>query len=168
MWPFSGQQTLKGWPFLALFLTNLNRFRVLTAQKMKFCIKNFSFLRILSDLLKKSLMENFIFCSVSLTIWAIVILSLTSTCVIGCKPCTTPIQRQAGEFITTWIWVTCTELWKRKLYFLKKSVHNLNFWQKQGQMLNQVSVFICLNKNHRNCLFLRNCILLFSKIQWND
>ena len=43
-----------------------------TAQKMKFSIKNFfsecdqirSFLRIWSHLLKKSLMENFIFCAV--------------------------------------------------------------------------------------------------------
>ena len=37
-----------------------------TAQKMKFSIKDFSiFLRIWSHLLKKSLMENFIFCTVS-------------------------------------------------------------------------------------------------------
>ena len=43
-----------------------------TAQKMKFCIKDFfskcyqigSFLRIWSNLLKKTLMENFIFCAV--------------------------------------------------------------------------------------------------------
>ena len=43
-----------------------------TAEKMKFCIKDFfskcaqirSFLRIWSHLLKKSLMENFIFCAV--------------------------------------------------------------------------------------------------------
>ena len=37
-----------------------------TAQKMKFSIKDFfnkSFLRIWSDLLKKSLMENLIFCA---------------------------------------------------------------------------------------------------------
>ena len=45
----------------------------LTAQKMKFSIKDFfskcnqirSFLRIWSHLLEKSLMENFIFCAVS-------------------------------------------------------------------------------------------------------
>ena len=47
---------------------------VVTAQKMKFSIKNFlskcyqicSFLRIWSHLLKESLMENFIFCAVKL------------------------------------------------------------------------------------------------------
>ena len=47
--------------------------QTLTAQKMKFSIKNFfskcdqirSFLMIWSHLLKKSLMENFIFCVVS-------------------------------------------------------------------------------------------------------
>ena len=46
-----------------------------TAQKMKFSIKNFfskceqicSFLRIWSHLLKKSFMENFIFCAVKIT-----------------------------------------------------------------------------------------------------
>ena len=46
-----------------------------TAQKMKFSIKNFfskcdqirSFLQIWSHLLKKSVMENFIFCAVSAT-----------------------------------------------------------------------------------------------------
>ena len=39
-----------------------------TAQKMKFSVKDFSsksFLRIWSHLLKKSLMENFIFCAVN-------------------------------------------------------------------------------------------------------
>ena len=48
-----------------------------TVQKMKFSIKNFfgkcdqirSFLRIWSHLLKKSLMENFIFCAVAFMIW---------------------------------------------------------------------------------------------------
>ena len=52
-------------------------FRCVTAQKMKFSIKNFfskrdqicSFLRIWSHLLKKSLMENFIFCAVCVTVW---------------------------------------------------------------------------------------------------
>ena len=47
-----------------------------TAQKMKFCIKDFfskceqirSFLRICSHLLKKSLMQNFIFCAVLLAL----------------------------------------------------------------------------------------------------
>ena len=37
--------------------------RILTAQKMKFCITDF--LRIWSYLLKKSVMGNFIFCMVS-------------------------------------------------------------------------------------------------------
>ena len=48
-----------------------------TAQKMKFCIKDFSskcdqtrsFLRIWSHLLEKFLMENFIFCAVGVTVW---------------------------------------------------------------------------------------------------
>ena len=48
-----------------------------TAQTMKFSIKDFSskcdqtrsFLRIWSHLLKKSLMENFIFCAVGVTVW---------------------------------------------------------------------------------------------------
>ena len=41
-----------------------------TAQKMKFSVKDFSiFLRIWSHLLKKSLMENFIFCTVSSKGW---------------------------------------------------------------------------------------------------
>ena len=48
-----------------------------TAQKMKFSIKDFSskcdqsrsFLRIWSHLLEKSLMENFIFCAVGVTVW---------------------------------------------------------------------------------------------------
>ena len=35
-----------------------------TAQKIRFSIKDSSFLRIWSHLLKKSLMENFIFCAV--------------------------------------------------------------------------------------------------------
>ena len=47
-----------------------------TAEKMKFAIKNFhskcdkvrSFLQIWSHLLKKSLMENFIFCAVSIVL----------------------------------------------------------------------------------------------------
>ena len=50
-------------------------FNYYTTQKMKFSIKNFlskcdqirSFLRIWSHLLKKSLMENFIFCAVLIT-----------------------------------------------------------------------------------------------------
>ena len=48
-----------------------------TPQKMKFSIEDFfskcdqirSFLRIWSHLLKKSLMENFIFCAVILAVW---------------------------------------------------------------------------------------------------
>ena len=48
-----------------------------TAHKMKFSIKDFfikcdqirSFLRIWSHLLKKSLMENFIFCAVHISVW---------------------------------------------------------------------------------------------------
>ena len=52
-----------------------------TTQKMKFSIKDFfskydkihSFLRILSYLLKKSLIENFIFCAVTVTEYRIVI-----------------------------------------------------------------------------------------------
>ena len=54
----------------AMIITSHN---VVTAQKMKFSIKDFSskcdqfrsFLRIWSYLLEKSLMENFIFCIVS-------------------------------------------------------------------------------------------------------
>ena len=50
----------------------LKQNQTFTAQKMKFCIEDFfskcdqlcSFLRIWSHLLKKSLMENFIFCTV--------------------------------------------------------------------------------------------------------
>ena len=50
-------------------------FNYYTTQKTKFSIKNFlskcdqirSFLRIWSHLLKKSLMENFIFCAVLIT-----------------------------------------------------------------------------------------------------
>ena len=49
--------------------------RTITAQKMKFSIKDFfskcdqtrSLLRIWSHLLKKSLMESFIFCAVTIT-----------------------------------------------------------------------------------------------------
>ena len=37
-----------------------------TAKKMKFSFKDFSFLRIWSHLLKKSLIENFIFCAVKM------------------------------------------------------------------------------------------------------
>ena len=52
----------------------------ITAQKMKFSIKNFfskcdqicSFLRIWSHLLKKSLMENFIFCAVNVKVASVV------------------------------------------------------------------------------------------------
>ena len=55
--------------------------KINTAQKMKFPIKDFfskchqirSFLRIWSDLLKKSLMENFIFCTVNEVLAKIVI-----------------------------------------------------------------------------------------------
>ena len=55
-----------------VFCINNERDVLNTAQKMKFSIKNFfsecdqirSFLRIWSHLLKKSLMENFIFCAV--------------------------------------------------------------------------------------------------------
>ena len=52
----------------------------ITAQKMKFSIKNYfskcdqirSFLRIWSHLLKKSLMENFIFCAVNVKVASVV------------------------------------------------------------------------------------------------
>ena len=54
------------------FLYNWENLRTYTTQKMKFSIKDFfskcdqirSFLRIWSHLLKKSIMENFIFCAV--------------------------------------------------------------------------------------------------------
>ena len=54
------------------FLDNWENLRTYTTQKMKFSIKDFFskcdqiriFLRIWSHLLKKSLMENFIFCPV--------------------------------------------------------------------------------------------------------
>ena len=53
------------------------REKLVTAQKMKFSIKDFfskcdqipSFLRIWSNLLKKSLMENSIFCAVLYILW---------------------------------------------------------------------------------------------------
>ena len=59
----------KFWPFAVPFSID---FAVTTAQKMRFSIKDFfskcdqihSFLRIWSHSLKKSLMENFIFCAV--------------------------------------------------------------------------------------------------------
>ena len=52
--------------------SNLQHIALITAQKMKYSIKDFfskcdqtrSFLRIWSHLLEKSLMENFIFCAV--------------------------------------------------------------------------------------------------------
>ena len=58
--------------YIVLFKNNLQY----TAQKMKFSIKNFfsncnqicNFLRIWSHLLKKSLMQNFIFCAVILPV----------------------------------------------------------------------------------------------------
>ena len=54
-----------------------NKHRIINAQKMKFSIKDFfsncgqirSFLQIWSPLLKKSLMENFIFYAVNSVIW---------------------------------------------------------------------------------------------------
>ena len=57
---------------VTFFANNYNSFMKCTAQKMTFSIKGFfskydqirSFLSILSHLLKKSLMKNFIFCAV--------------------------------------------------------------------------------------------------------
>ena len=54
--------------------------RIYPAQKMKFSIKDFfskcdqirSFLRIWSHLLKRSLMENFVFCAVLVTWWGLI------------------------------------------------------------------------------------------------
>ena len=65
-----------------------------TAQKMKFSIKDFfdkcdqivSFLRILSHLLKKSLMKNFIFCAVQPTLF------LESGNLLLCLPTTNSIK----------------------------------------------------------------------------
>ena len=58
------------------------------AQKMKFSIKDFfsycdqirSFLRIWSDLLKKSLMENFMFCAVIATAFVVTTFFIWSHC----------------------------------------------------------------------------------------
>ena len=67
-------QKLKSTRMVIYLLTSFYQvLMILTAQKMKFAIKDFfskcdqicSFLRICSHLLKKSLMESFIFCAVS-------------------------------------------------------------------------------------------------------
>ena len=66
-------QVIVNWKLAGVFLIDILELKVSSAaQKMKFCIKDFfskcdqirSFLRIWSHLLKKSLMENLIFCAV--------------------------------------------------------------------------------------------------------
>ena len=89
-----------------------------TAQKVKFFIKDFfskcdqirSFLRIWSHLLKKSVMENFIFCAVSklwMNVFLISQLSLSNNtakhthnvryCLIGVKPFATMVSPKSKK-----------------------------------------------------------------------
>ena len=89
---------------------------IITAQKMRFSIKDFfskcdhirSFLRIWSHLLKKALMENFIFCAVKSTaqICTTIFLSLSlplSQIINFISLLQTIVGNNANQFVLSWI-----------------------------------------------------------------